>query len=735
MKLNFAVDYLKVLQEDDYVSMCEIDLLHDGKNNNGSIITKEAIEKSLPTVFNKPIICIPNMEYRETATEFLSHAKNNYEFNKILPIGSIPESCDAKISKKNNLNYLTVKAVIWKSYLPSIMDILSNKDGVNKVSVEIIATKSHKNNFDDLVIEEFNYMSVFLLADNIPTGMKNTTLQITKFSMDNIIKKGNEYFKEYDIPQEVKDTATKSLTKKNVNEKFATFAEMLVNENTLTYSQIGGLYKQIKSLTNKKSIDYFGGAFGKEWCENILEFEKEGGSKLNMDYFELCDKIYAALSVNKVKSDGYEYNRYYIRKIYETHIIAYDTVEGKLYKIQYTIDDKDNIILNMETIKDVEDDLKKFVLEDLKNFDISLKETKDKIEFSNELNKNSNICLDSYNLAKIVFESKDNLEIANKVYLKVDDSFKDGNPLALKYQVMDYSNGKLYYNQELLGIAKTYALINEDKEILDKIDIICQELKFSVEELDKFNKQYSSLKLVNSENDYIYNDLKFEEEVPIIVAKNDNIIQNEIENVEQNGCKDKDYEKTILELKDSYNSLKSEFDNLKVEFDNFKINKDKIIMSSDATVDTSAMIAYLEIEAKNNKELSDKVNVELATMVNEDTNTVVNYLINKLTEQKVELESLKNFKFEIEKEKIKNIINETIEIVKEDLSKEDLVKFEKEGLDYNLNNINEWVSKVKSFAYEVSRGTTLKNKKTYTNIGKWEIDNNVEKSLWDKPKK
>jgi methyl coenzyme M reductase subunit D len=96
---------------------------------------------------------------------------------------------------------------------------------------------------------------------------------------------------------------------------------------------------------------------------------------------------------------------------------------------------------------------------------------------------------------------------------------------------------------------------------------------------------------------------------------------------------------------------------------------------------------------------------------------------------------LKNFKFEIEKEKIKNIINETIEIVKEDLSKDDLTKFEKESLDCSLDNINEWVSKVKSFAYEVSKGATLKNKKTYTNIVKWETDDNVKKSLWGTPKK
>ena len=45
MKLDFAVDYMKILETDEDTALVELYLLHTGKNRNQYIINREAVEK------------------------------------------------------------------------------------------------------------------------------------------------------------------------------------------------------------------------------------------------------------------------------------------------------------------------------------------------------------------------------------------------------------------------------------------------------------------------------------------------------------------------------------------------------------------------------------------------------------------------------------------------------------------------------------------------------------------
>ena len=56
MKLDFSVDYMKILESDNDTTLVELDLLHTGKNRNQYVINRDVVEKAIPTIYNKPII-------------------------------------------------------------------------------------------------------------------------------------------------------------------------------------------------------------------------------------------------------------------------------------------------------------------------------------------------------------------------------------------------------------------------------------------------------------------------------------------------------------------------------------------------------------------------------------------------------------------------------------------------------------------------------------------------------
>ena len=58
MKIDFSIDYMKVLESDEDTTLVELDLLHTGKNRNQYTIGREAVERAIPTIYNKPIISV-----------------------------------------------------------------------------------------------------------------------------------------------------------------------------------------------------------------------------------------------------------------------------------------------------------------------------------------------------------------------------------------------------------------------------------------------------------------------------------------------------------------------------------------------------------------------------------------------------------------------------------------------------------------------------------------------------
>ena len=75
LQFNLSPDNFKLLENDGYCSIAEIDFLHIGLNRNKCNITEECIEKSLKSFYNKPLLCILDKSIIPSlSTDFKEHA-------------------------------------------------------------------------------------------------------------------------------------------------------------------------------------------------------------------------------------------------------------------------------------------------------------------------------------------------------------------------------------------------------------------------------------------------------------------------------------------------------------------------------------------------------------------------------------------------------------------------------------------------------------------------------------
>ena len=191
--LEFQLDSLNTLMEDDDLAIATIDLLHLGVNRNRCDISRECIEKSKESFYNKPIIYRYNIPTADAlATDFDEHSRDGD--STMLIAGHIPYGSDIEYVERDGKTYVRVTCILHKVYLPHLMRILENKNGNTKVSIEIIVQEGHQvEEYKILMIEKFKLRGVCLLGDGIIEGIEGSQLNVVKFSNNDY----NDYYNHY----------------------------------------------------------------------------------------------------------------------------------------------------------------------------------------------------------------------------------------------------------------------------------------------------------------------------------------------------------------------------------------------------------------------------------------------------------------------------------------------------------------------------------------------------------
>ena len=188
MRLDFSLDTIEILKQDPDCMMVRLALLHEGVNRNNCDISHEAVLKSIPTIFNKPIVYRLNNKYFPLdSTDVLEHSRE--EDTTMMQAGIIPESAPMEFVERNGKVYLETVGVIHKIYNPTLTDILHRRNGNMKVSIEIKVPAGERDINGILKVDEFIFLSVCLLSEETIEGIEGSNLIVTKFSSEEYNKK------------------------------------------------------------------------------------------------------------------------------------------------------------------------------------------------------------------------------------------------------------------------------------------------------------------------------------------------------------------------------------------------------------------------------------------------------------------------------------------------------------------------------------------------------------------
>lgn len=179
----------EIPEKDIRFTKVKIWLMHTGLNENGSVFTKEVVNKAIPTLANTPIMGAITSDYfgdkdfkgHESAIEVSEDGEVKF-VNKTIPFGVIPEFNNAKWETRLGddmieREYLTVEGLLWNKWDDAI-DIIYGKHGVTGQSMELSEDYSGIVNGDTFEFTHFQFYGACLLGDNVEPAMNNSTVEI-----------------------------------------------------------------------------------------------------------------------------------------------------------------------------------------------------------------------------------------------------------------------------------------------------------------------------------------------------------------------------------------------------------------------------------------------------------------------------------------------------------------------------------------------------------------------------
>lgn len=272
-----------------------------------------------------------------------------------------------------------------------------------------------------------------------------------------------------------------------------------------------------------------------------------------------------------------------------------------------------------------------------------------------------------------IMEAKNRDTLVKSVYLLVEDGWKDAPSEHLKYPVMMLDGDKFIYNRNALSSALAYAKQNDETEVVNKIKAIYKKLGLDDDSERKEEAKMEEIKELAATE---------VEAESTLEEKNTEMAEPEIEvKAEEPNCDDCDEH--------------DHDDDGDVEHDEDQE------MSAD---DMKARIAQLE------KDIEDRDNIIMG--------------------QNSELETLRQFKKDVEaKEKaisVEAIMAECKEYMSDDCYKQ----MREEGMACEFADVDAWANKVKAYCFSAVKKTPKKEKTDVFTFAA-PVEKKEHKGLWD----
>lgn len=411
---NGGLKIASMVYSSSLTDICEINssfdsgvlmIAYPGENRNKSYISKEAFERSLPTIKNCPVVCNYDRESNSLGghdVEVVSGVDGVKIVNITTPVGVVPESAKQywkEVTEEDGTvrEYICTDVLIWKRQ--EAYDKIK-KDGVTAHSMEIKIKNGSKQDDGLYHIEDFEFTALTLIGVE-PCFESSALKMFTKESFDEQFRSMMEDYKlsfnlistsfeESNIHPQTDSTKGGNCTledNKNLNEDF----ELSKQEEDFLRSELS------------KYVDEHG-------C--YMYFYEEHDPDINTVYFVCADdwNLYGA----SYTKDGDNYTIDFENKSRKKYAIV-DYVEGEPEP------------LAMSTVGEFVNTL----LKDSESVNASLDSANSKIsEMSNEL--------ESLKEFKADVEAKELASKRNKIFEKFGDLSEVDEFVSLQESVENY---------------------------------------------------------------------------------------------------------------------------------------------------------------------------------------------------------------------------------------------------------------------------------------------------------
>lgn len=178
--LDYPSAITDIAEQNKSFDACMIRVMYTGKNRNKTSISKAAVERALPTIYNCPIVCNYNIEEDTIGghdVDVVSTDEGVRLINLTDAIGVIPagaeyhweEICDGNETHE----YLCIGGLLWKR-TPAYEKI--KRDGVSGQSMEINVERGQSVD-GYYEINDFSFTALCILGDDVTPCFENASIE------------------------------------------------------------------------------------------------------------------------------------------------------------------------------------------------------------------------------------------------------------------------------------------------------------------------------------------------------------------------------------------------------------------------------------------------------------------------------------------------------------------------------------------------------------------------------
>jgi len=203
-KLDFQSSISEVKQVNPLFSTCKVRVLYTGKNRNMSIITKEAVDKAMPSIYNIPIVgefMVENQDYKGHGGKL---DLDSYKFlHTTKPYGVVPESATyewetVKQADGTVREYLTINGCyLWTGRYEEAFSVVDKGKGQ---SMEIEVTNGKWVDEEEAYqIDDFLFSALCILGDDVEPAFENANIVGYSLDKDSFKKEFSQMLDELKI--------------------------------------------------------------------------------------------------------------------------------------------------------------------------------------------------------------------------------------------------------------------------------------------------------------------------------------------------------------------------------------------------------------------------------------------------------------------------------------------------------------------------------------------------------